>query len=439
MLKNKFIKIYTEVYTKKVLKRFVALFAMIFCLVVATSAAKAQGGSNYSIFGIGDLIYGSSAAYQAAGGVQLAVPSTSSINILNPAMWSFVNTTRLQTGYRFNQNVVSTTSSELWQNNGGTSGFSSIFNIDAERKISIVLMFQPISTVNYYMASDIEVENENTTISGVNTYKGSGGLSALTAGVGGKITDWLYLGGSFSGVFGNMVHNSIAEFSSNYTTNYEMKQVDAIQSYCLKLGTYLTPTEKLGVGAFYEYMHNANLDSKSEYTYEVSLGDATNGPLIDKKTVETHSKEKMPQYYGLGISYAFNKVLIATDYVVGSYSNMSINRGTNTNFRDMQRFSLGAISIASSNPFAPLSEKISYKLGGYYERLYYTVNQKDIAELALTTGVQYPISRNAQIDLSFVFGSRGTVDAGLVKEKFMKMIIDISIGDTWFKKIKRQY
>jgi len=424
--------------TRKVVK-IIIVFFIAGSIFLTDSDVYAQGGSNYSIFGIGDLIYGSSSAYQAIGGSQLAVPSANSINMLNPAMWSFVNMTRLQTGYRFNQNIVSTTSNELWQNNGGINGFSSIFNFDAEKNISAVLMFQPISTVNYYMSSSVKVENEGDTIYGANTYKGSGGLSALTIGVSGKIFDWLHIGGSFAGVFGNIVHNSTAEFYSNYTTNYEMKQVDDIQTYSLKVGTYLIPTRRLGVGIFYEYIHNANLDSRSEYTYEVSLGNATDGPLIDKKTIKSSSKEKMPQYYGIGASYDFGNILLAGDYVVGTYNNLSINRGTNTDFRNMQRVSLGVATVANPSPFAPLSEKISYKFGAYYEQLYYKINKTDMNEFALTTGVQYPLSRNAHLDLAFVFGKRGTTDYGLADEKFFKMIIEVSIGDIWFKKIKRQY
>ena len=58
-------------------------------------------------------------------------------------------------------------------------------------------MLQPLSTVNYYMATPISVFNGSDTIRGKNSYKGSGGLSSLTLGLGTKTFDWLYLGASF--------------------------------------------------------------------------------------------------------------------------------------------------------------------------------------------------------------------------------------------------
>lgn len=420
------------------MRNYLYLIIFLFCSYILPFEIFCQGGSNYSIFGIGDIIQGNSAAYQALGGTQIAVPSNNSINVMNPALWSLVSTTRIQAGYRFNQNIVSgNNDQELWQNNGGLNGFSSLFNFDTTKKISAVLLLQPLSTVNYYMATPISVFNGSDTIRGKNSYKGSGGLSSLTLGLGTKTFDWLYLGASFDVIFGELQHNTYTVFTSDYTTNYTIKQLDDISTIGFKLGMYINPFEPLGIGFSYEYIGNTTIDSKSEYVYPVSLGDV-NQPLIDNSKVIRSIETSMPQYLGAGLSYNINnKVMLACDYLLGKYSTMNINKTSNVKFKDLKKISFGISKLGNPNYYAPLKEKFVYKLGAYYEDLYYSINDHDINEIGISAGLQWPLSRTANIDIALVFGQHGTTDFNLLKENFGRLIVDISLGDTWFKKRRR--
>ena len=51
---------------------------------IAPLVAQTSGGSTYSIFNIGDLRNGTTAAAAGRGGVETAVPSPSIINSFNP-------------------------------------------------------------------------------------------------------------------------------------------------------------------------------------------------------------------------------------------------------------------------------------------------------------------------------------------------------------------
>ena len=92
--------------------------------------------------------------------------------------------------------------------------------------------------------------------------------------------------------------------------------------------------------------------------------------------------------------------------------------------------------LGNDNPFASLRSKISYRVGGYYEDLYYSIGGVGISEYGVTFGVYLPISRMSNIDLGFSFGSRGDLGVGLLRERFGRMMIDISIGDIWFKPLR---
>ena len=91
---------------------------IIVILFILTNAALfSQGGSNYSIFGVGELNYVNGAKYDALGGTSVAFPHATGINLSNPAMWSENEDTRIQLGYKFNQSLVSNQNQDLYQNN----------------------------------------------------------------------------------------------------------------------------------------------------------------------------------------------------------------------------------------------------------------------------------------------------------------------------------
>ena len=96
-------------------------------IVFSSCMAYAQGGSNYSIFGIGDIRRSVSSAYDGLGGTQIAVTSSYAVNLLNPAAWGALESTRLQGGFRFNQQSISNGSTSADQNNGKLDGFCLAF------------------------------------------------------------------------------------------------------------------------------------------------------------------------------------------------------------------------------------------------------------------------------------------------------------------------
>jgi len=42
-------------------------------------------------------------------------------------------------------------------------------------------------------------------------------------------------------------------------------------------------------------------------------------------------------------------------------------------------------------------------------------------------------------DIGLVLGTRGTTNDKLIQENFGRLFIDISVGETWFKRYKREY
>ncbi|MDR0927679.1 MAG: hypothetical protein LBO69_07940 [Ignavibacteria bacterium] len=392
-----------------------------------------QGGSNYSIFGIGDIIYGQSAASQAMGGAQIAVPSKNTINMLNPALWGMVNTTRVQTGYRFNQNYIESAESSLLQNNGTINGFYSIFNFDPVREISAALLFQPISSVNYYMSTPISMPDNDLDVVGDKIYKGSGGLSNLTFGLGTKIINGVYIGASVSAIIGKIDHNIRTNITTAGADNYQISNNNVFSGLNGSIGVLFVPIDNLCVGAFYQMQNEASVENRMEYIYVPASSFLRDTALV--KDI----KQQLPNFFGVGASYTFGRYLLAADALFGNFSDVQTYQSDAVGeFSNSSKFSLGLSILGNQNPYASLVSRASYKVGAYYEKMYYNIDSKQVIEYAITGGLQFPISRTAQLDFSLALGRRGTNDA-LINETFGRIIIEISIGDTWFKPVRNEY
>ena len=120
-------------------KKILNLFILLFIFVSNINISYSQGGSNYSLFGIGELNRNKGAFYDGLSGTSISVPSEYAINLQNPAMWSYVESTRLQFGYKFNQHYNESVSQSLFQNNGKLNDVLAIFSIDTSMGISASL------------------------------------------------------------------------------------------------------------------------------------------------------------------------------------------------------------------------------------------------------------------------------------------------------------
>ena len=78
---------------------------------------------------------------------------------------------------------------------------------------------------------------------------------------------------------------------------------------------------------------------------------------------------------------------------------------------------------------------MTYRAGMRYEDTGLVVNGENINEFGISFGVGLPVGRLfSNINVGFEVGSRGTTNAGLVKENFFNTFISLSLNDRWFVK-----
>ena len=398
-----------------------------------TRIGFAQGGSNYSIFGLGDLYPGGSAAYESLGGTSIAVPSDFAINMRNPAMWSFAKTSRLQAGYRFNQNYISNQGNSLFQNNGKIDGVLGIFSVDTSLGISVSFGVHPYSSVNYLIRTDNYVKIDTTThVLAQTKFSGSGGLSNAYLGASIKLIDGLNIGASIFATFGLIETQITTEFPLNsYYSSVSIRD-DNFFGFGFKGGIYYSGIENLGIGAYLENHAQTNIDSKLYYTYLTVLKDT----LIKSPEYQI----KIPPAFGFGISYKLDKFLFAGDLIIQDFSNFNYNVDTNNvkpKYKNSTQISFGISRQGNKSINAKSLDKINYNLGFGFRELSVNTYGHDINEYYGSFGMDIPVVGTAMVNFAITLGSRGVDKSGLVRELFGRLTVDFSIGETWFKPFKR--
>lgn len=210
-----------------------------------------QGGSNYSIFGIGDIRQSIGAYYDGIGGTQYAVPSFHAVNIANPAMWSDSKLTRLQIGFRFTQTAIEQQDLSASQNFGKLDGIAATFQVDTAMGITISGGIYPFSVVQYSVLTPVQAGISGLTdLSGGALNYGRGGVSAAFIGSSWKPVQGISIGVAAMRLFGNISKVIQTELYTQPFISVQQR-TDRFFGSGFKLGIAANPVKglTLGVGA----------------------------------------------------------------------------------------------------------------------------------------------------------------------------------------------
>lgn len=395
------------------------IFLFYFSLYETTFA---QGGSTYSIFGIGDVIYNSSAVYDGLGTTAIAVPSENAINLLNPALWGRLTQTRIRGGYRFNQNLIKNKENGLFQNNGKVDAILYGFSIDTSIGASVAFGLNTYSTVNYFIARKLNVYIDEYSLTAEDVYQGSGGISQAFLGVSYRPFNWFYFGTSIIADFGT-INSSIKTYVSgtNASSAYTEK-IDYFIGMGFRTGALFEINHQLRIGSTIEFHTPTKLTQNTRYIYELTID----------TTFKTGSTIHLPFTFGIGASFHSGKFLFASDLFFQDYSNLNYNLSPRANFGTQTKISLGISRIRNKSYYAPFTDKITYNFGFYYKKLYIEIDNNSISEFGGSFGFEIPIVGSAIFNAGFVFGARLPSTNSLPREYFGRMILEFSLGERWF-------
>jgi hypothetical protein len=410
-------------------KRLLTLFCTLFFALVARAS---EGGSTYSMFGIGDLRYYPNARSAGMGYTGIGLPSTNYINAGAPATWSRINRTRLEAGFLFEGIRASDGTNKSYRTTGNFNGVLIAVPISTPRGIVFVGGFTPYSNVNYNVSGTLSSQGIDYAINNL----GSGGIGQGQAGFSYAPTQDLSFGASFNYLSGTLTNTS--SFQPTLTTFVGGKTTESLtaKGITVTLGGMYT-----GLGSISEALRTfsvgfvittrGNLKTERQFTYEFLQE-------TDTSTV-TQSRITIPLAYGFGLAYqAGERYVLAADYNAQQWGQAKFNGIDPQEIRNSFRFGFGGERIPSKEMGAYWLDRISYRLGFSYHSTYYKINGQPINEWLITGGFAFPLSGETRLNMALEYGGRGTNRVNLIKDNIFRLSLSLNIGELWFVRYEEE-
>jgi hypothetical protein len=415
------------------------LIIVLLLLSITTLVEAQNSGMNspYTRFGYGDINTNSSSASQSMGGIGIGYRAKNTINSMNPASYSNIDTMKFifDFGASYAYTKFSAENQPTSSTFNGNFDFIS-FLFPISKFVGVSFGLSPFSTVGYNFSHTDSIPG--TTGNNAYVYKqsfnGSGGLNQVYGGLSAKFFDHLSVGVNTSLVFGNITHyeeNTPISIDGYYTTSQQSNLYvhDFRLRYGVQYFTTINQKHDITIGVIYE--HKSSISGNFQYI------NSYGGNIID--TTSTNYGFDFPSLYGAGLYYTYNKKLsFGFDYSLQKWSEARYY-GTTGSLNDVQKLAFGAEYLPDIFS-KKTSERIHYRIGTNFSNLNSQITDatggtQNIYTYAVTAGVGIPIKRNASLlNISCEYGKIGKTTAGMVEENYFKVSVSSTFIESWFSK-----
>lgn len=385
--------------------------------------------SPYSLFGVGKIENNGFGVNRALGGTGIAFESGKYLNNINPASYEGIDSLKFlsELGLFYNSMNYSSKDKSLVRNDGSIQYLAIGFRISRKWAMSIGVM--PYSKIDYIINSTAHLNGESAIYD--ITYTGSGGINKFYIGNSFRLSKNLVFGVNVSSLFGNITLLETPEIG-NDALDYSFENIKYMNGLYFDFGiqySFSLAEDRFTVGAIYGYKKELNTASDVNISYQ-----DTDLTLEDSENVDPF---EVPQKMGVGIAYnRKGKWEIGMDYEKRNWSTMNFTNPFLNN-RNSERFSMGLEIFPKKNAKNKVFGNLSYRLGANYNKSYLVIGSIPINSFALTAGMGIPIKKNlSTLNVSFEYGQNGTLQKGLIQERYWQINLSISIQDSWFQKQK---
>jgi hypothetical protein len=433
--------------------RIAAAILMAVTLIVVSghvheaAAQSARNGSIYSRYGIGELQPNASPQGAAMGGAGLALSSFRYANVSNPASLSDQIFTRLTAAAVFQTvNQTDAAQNETTVATGYLDRVQFSFPL-MSRRLGLGFSFAPFSRVGY----QVQVREELSAVEGIQEsapyqlrLEGRGGIHRVDAGFGLRVAPFLSVGASANFLWGVIEESQSVVFASlafdRSRTSFSTQLMGFTSTFAA------SGSARRILGAEDVLALSATITLPTTLTGDRVAGV---GLSLDRDTVraQVDIETSLPIGIGAGIAYELNPSLtFVLDFRYEPWSEFSSNvqfpgyiPGSDTRFKDRHRIGGGVELLpAGRDLLASYFKRIAYRFGAYQDRTYAApASESTSSVIALTAGLSLPTRiPGTRIDLNLELGTRGTIDNGLVKDRFFKIGLILNVGERWFQKRK---
>ncbi len=410
--------------------RTLSIAVALLILAAPSPAPASDGGSAYSLLGIGDIRPGVSPVGLSMGNTGIGVPYSSDINWITPAGWFGITRVRfdasaLYEGFNSTDGLASRYLAKM-DFNGGMLAIP----ISEAHGITFGAGFVPFSKVNYDLYTGGSFLGSVDTLQYQLHHTGTGGVSKAFGGLSYQPVRDLALGAAVNYLFGTIDNTrSVNPLTTGYAGG------SATESTSLNGATVTAAAMVTGFGFIADALRplsfgimvtsRGTLPSKSVHTYKFTAETDT--------STETQGQVVIPVSFGIGASYRPSaRTLLAVDYFSQAWSQSTIDGSVPYGIRDSHRFGIGAERLPSPDAQASYLDRLAYRLGFAYDATYYDLNGQAINSWYATAGLGLPMSGETRLNLAFQYGSRGTTTGGLVLDHIFRLTVSLSISEHWF-------
>lgn len=394
------------------------------CLLLVPSLYASGPLSGKS--GLGTLSHPVLNNLSGLAGAGLAVRDPELFHPLNPSQWVFSRKTHIISSFNWEGFSQSGTSGEAFYSGFGYQGTMLVFPVKADWSVGFSLL--PYSRSDYEINQTLNAPDGSV----INTYYGSGGLSALRAGAGYRLSATWSVGASADYYFGVISKNRTVAYSTG--TNSYLSDAYKVYGYGITLSatTFLRP-EWIGekeqlTGAISIQIPFGLSGTRTQYEYSDLIGDTT-------QTV-TDITGALPFTLLVGMAYSRDdRLTIAGDLVFSSSSSIDIPANEANPSKDVLTLRTGFSYIPDNSPGARFTNRIRYKAGfsGGLSHVVYSGIQQD--EWGISSGFGLPLpGLGSVLDVGGDIIWRGYLAGTHYKDQVYRLNVGINLTELWFQK-----
>jgi hypothetical protein len=419
------------------------LLIILFSLLSIAAFSQTNTYSPYSRFGLGDLSRQGTALNKSMGGTGIALRFPNSVNYINPASYSTMDTLSFLFDFGLYSNATTYKTSTIESNDLRSSIDHIIIGFPVTRWWKSSLGLVPYSRMGY------DVLNYGGGMK--YSFKGTGGLNQFYFGNSFKIKE-LSVGFNYNMVFGSLeqTHSYASETDSKVMPTTRFQQ-QSIRSSSLTLGAQynikLSSSWSAVLGVIYEgksyfvsqntllVTNNATIDDTIVNPYTASKGGKF--LLIDTvKYSDAKEKDHLPYKYGVGLTLNYNnKLIVSADYSKQNWSDYSFS--SFDTLADARYLNFGIQFTPDEKAIRSYWKRINLRAGFYTTDTYLKVNSQQVNDYGLSFGLRFPFKGNrSSVQLSYEYGKRGTTSHNLVQENYHFINFSVTLYDFWFVKSK---
>jgi len=406
---------------------------ILFLFFISGFLYSQESGSPYTRYGLGFFNNPISARVAGKAGNSIASFDDNELSISNPASSARIQNTIFSSGV-----ILETSSSK---NDKASKSFNNInFNnsllgipVYKEKEIVLTLGFFARSKIGYNIEADV-ISND---ILAKETFFGTGGLSEFLFGLTYSPIHNLNLGINFGYNFGEIRHSGSLKFNHSQYTDNEYTNSMFLKGFSSAVGVIYSlgqifDLHSVNVGFYFS--PKANLNTAKE---RISLFRTNTGTFTDTLVTPDYTIT-LPMNYGMGLEIGLTKKLfLAIDYSFMNWQEYTVD-GINEGLKNSNRFSLSCEYLPEKDVLASYIDRLRWSTGLYYEQTNLQFNNNRINEFGITLGCGIPLSRNSVLNSALIYGNRGTVDNGLIKDSFIKMQLSLTLNELWFVRTEDQ-